>query len=99
MKPSQCKNQSGHASRSQRQELPRFQIHPHGVLSRGHLGSRGQLGNPCGVPQLDIWFQFPHHASELIEVQRLRAIADSFFRMRMHFDNQSIRADSYAGAR
>ena len=49
--------------------------------------------------QLEIRLQIGHHVTKLGKVERLVAVAESLLRSRMHFDEQTIRADDYSSAR
>ncbi len=53
---------------------------------------------PRVLPQLDVRLQSLHHFCELWQVQRLRAVADCFFRSRMHFNHQRVGADGHSCA-
>src|SRR5579872_5197684 len=47
------------------------------------------------LPERDIGLQVLHHAGPLLRIERLRAIADRLFRLRVYFHDHPIRADSY----
>ena len=50
------------------------------------------------IPQFDVGREIGHHFGELHRVERLCAVAHRLFRMRMHFDDQSVGADRDARA-
>ena len=58
----------------------------------------GGAGARC-LPQLEIRLEVVHQGPELVEVKRLRAVAEGFFGKRMHFDEQAVRAHGHRRAR
>ena len=52
-----------------------------------------------GFPQGDVGFEFAHHFFEAGEVERLGAVADGFFGVRVDFDDDAVGADGHARAR
>src|SRR5579871_6961791 len=75
------------------------QARPESFTTPVSHGRRSGLSLASFFPQLDIGLQVPHHVSELLERQRLRAVADGLFGVRMHFHDQAIGADGDARSR
>ena len=69
----------------------------HSFCHSGHgapgLNRSDSLGDATCLPQFHVWRKFVHHALELRDVERLRAVADRLRRIRVNFNNETIGAD------